>query len=153
MMWMWIEKLNCSYTCPISFLNIISFLVDTAHVSHVEMWLIKAGGSTYSRVRPSFSINKHVVRGVSSNPPLTAAFNTKQTTSLVPKFNWFLNKSPQTGLFGVPELKHSDGWSELRDRCYVNCNALVEEVTSEKRYYYLIWNLEVVCDVFKCKYL
>ena len=108
------------------------------------MWLIKACGSTCSRVRPRFIISKHVVRNVSSNPPLTAAFNTKQTTSLVPKFNWFLNKSPQTGLFGVPELKQSDGWSELRDRCYVNCNALVEEVTSEKRYCTVIYKYEYV---------
>jgi len=75
-----------------------------------------------SRVRTC--IHRHV----SSLPPLTAAFNTKQSVQF--KFNWLQSK---TGTFGLPELKRSDGWEELRDRCFVNCDHLVKEVTSSER--------------------
>jgi len=67
-------------------------------------------------------------RYVSSLPPLTAAFNTKHSVQF--KFNWLQNK---TGLFGLPELKTSQGWVELKEKCFDNCAELVEEVVSEKR--------------------
>ena len=70
------------------------------------------------------------VRYVSSLPPLTSAFNTKQSQSVQLKFNWLQKK---TGLFGLSELKNSQGWSELRDRCFDNCDQLVTEVTSDQR--------------------
>ena len=39
----------------------------------------------------------------------------------------------KTGLFGLPELKTSQGWVELKEKCFDNCDELVEEVVSEKR--------------------
>ena len=88
------------------------------------MFISKISSLTCPRVVPRHSL----VRNVSSLPPLTAAFNTKQSVQF--RFNWLQNK---TGLFGIPELKNSDGWSELRERCFVNCESLVEEVTSDER--------------------
>ena len=88
------------------------------------MFISKISSLTCPRVVPRHSL----VRNVSSLPPLTAAFNTKQSVQF--RFNWLQNK---TGLFGIPELKNSDGWSELRERCFVNCESLVQEVTSVER--------------------
>ena len=88
--------------------------------------------SLLSRIRsvtcPRLIPRHSFIRNVSSLPPLTAAFNTKQSVQF--RFNWLQNK---TGLFELPELKNSHGWSELRDRCFVNCDALVREVTSDQR--------------------
>ena len=89
------------------------------------MWLLKFKKVTNVNVPAS----KYFVRHVGSLPPLTAAFNTKQSVQF--KFN-FLQQN-KTGLFGIPELKSSEGWSELRDRCFSNCDDLVEEVTSDTR--------------------
>ena len=89
------------------------------------MWLLKLKKVTKVNVPAS----KYIVRHVGSLPPLTAAFNTKQSVQF--KFN-FLQQN-KTGLFGIPELKSSEGWSELRDRCFDNCDDLVEEVTSDTR--------------------
>ncbi len=88
------------------------------------MSLSRISSITCLRVIPRHSFKRHV----SSLPPLTAAFNTKQSVQF--RFNWLQNK---TGLFGIQELKNSHGWSELRDRCFVNCDALVQEVTSDQR--------------------
>ena len=70
------------------------------------------------------------VRHVGSLGPLAAAFNSKQSVQF--KFNWLQSRS-QTGLFGIPELKDSHGWAVLQERCFRNCESLVEEVTSDGR--------------------
>ena len=70
------------------------------------------------------------VRHVGSVGPLAAAFNQKQSVQF--KFNW-LQSSQKTGLFGIAELKDSQGWTVLQDRCIQNCKSLVEEVTSQTR--------------------
>ena len=72
------------------------------------------------------------VRYVGSVGPLAAAFNQKQRSSVQFKFNW-LQSSNRTGLFGISELKDSQGWAVLQDRCERNCQSLVEEVTSPTR--------------------
>ena len=88
------------------------------------MLLSRISSITFSRVIPRHNFQRHV----SSLPPLTAAFNTKQSVQF--RFNWLQNK---TGLFGIQELKNSHGWAELRDRCFINCDELVREVTSDQR--------------------
>ena len=70
------------------------------------------------------------VRQVGSVGPLAAAFNQKQSVQF--KFDW-LHSSNRTGLFGISELKDSQGWAVLEDRCVRNCRSLVEEVTSPTR--------------------
>ena len=85
------------------------------------------------RLRKLFSCQRQVVtsvRHVGSVGPLAAAFNQKQSVQF--KFNW-LQSSQRTGLFGIAELKDSQGWSVLQDRCIRNCQSLVEEVTSPSR--------------------
>ena len=67
-------------------------------------------------------------RQVSSLGPLAAAFNSKQSVQF--KFQWGQEK---TGLFGLPELKDSRGFLELKERCVRNAEILVEEVISPNR--------------------
>jgi len=67
-------------------------------------------------------------RQVSSLGPLAAAFNTKQNVQF--KFQWNQSK---TGLFGLPELRDSHGFHELKERCISNAETLVQEVISPNR--------------------
>ena len=79
----------------------------------------------------SVRLRADTVRHVGSVGPLAAAFNSRQSVQF--KFNWLQSRS-QTGLFGVPELTDSRGWAVLQERCFRNCQSLVEEVTSQTRY-------------------
>ena len=88
------------------------------------MYLLLSRGLLTSRLGPVG------VRHVGSVGPLAAAFNCKQSVQF--KFNWLQSRS-QTGLFGIPELRDSQGWAVLQERCFRNCESLVEEVTSDGR--------------------
>jgi len=79
------------------------------------------------KIHTPFKIISH--RKVSSLSPLAAAFNTKQNVQF--KFNWGQRSS--TGLFGIPELKTCEGFTELKERCISNSQALVDEVISPSR--------------------
>jgi len=85
---------------------------------------VVSNGVSFSRRWPK----EMACRQVSSLGPLAAAFNTKQNVQF--KFQWSTSK---TGLFGLPELKDSHGFLELKERCIRNAEALVEEVTSTNR--------------------
>eukprot|EP00092_Neocalanus_flemingeri_P039565 GFUD01043081.1.p1 GENE.GFUD01043081.1~~GFUD01043081.1.p1 ORF type:complete len:706 (-),score=245.82 GFUD01043081.1:139-2256(-) len=91
--------------------------------------MIRLGGTVASRVACTRVWPTVVAcRQVSSLGPLAAAFNTKQNAQF--KFQWSKSK---TGLFGLPELKDSQGFHELKERCISNAETLVEEVISPNR--------------------
>merc|ERR1712142_1157218 len=86
--------------------------------------MIRSGGTLVTRGLPTVS----TCRQVSSLGPLAAAFNSKQSVQF--KFQWGQEK---TGLFGLPELRTSRGFIELKERCIRNAETLVDEVTSPNR--------------------
>ena len=60
--------------------------------------------------------------------PLAATFNSKQTPARIP--NPF---QPSVGLFQIPELKHSQGFQELKETCILRSSELVREACNPDR--------------------
>jgi len=69
-------------------------------------------------------------RSVTSLGPLAAAFNSKLNNAAQFKLKW---TQEATGLFGIEELKTSQGFHDLKTRCMENASALVEEACSSSR--------------------
>merc|ERR1712106_477202 len=111
----------------------------SAQLSKAEVLsMIRSGGmlvtrASCTRVWPTVI----ACRQVSSLGPLAAAFNTKQNVQF--KFQWNQTK---TGLFGLPELKDSQGFHELKERCGTKAdldNASTDELKKICQTYFDKW--------------
>ena len=86
-------------------------------------------------IRTCIKSSKHsqilVKRSVSSFlSPLGNAFNTKNSGLKLSLLGAPKSDLLPTGLFGIEELSHPEGFGQLQIDCLRNCDALVHEATS-----------------------